>query len=116
LENLPCPVFSGDKDLKDRVAVMRAVENGKFDVALQLLSPGLKTAPFVATMSDAIISAATRIIAIEAARGEVNKKNRAALSEQTQPYQDFIDRVIFAMAGLSVSEAQGLEQRLSEMM
>jgi hypothetical protein len=115
-DNLPCPVFSEDRDLKDRDTVMRAIESGNFDVALRLLSPSFKTAAFTATVSDAIVSAATRIIAIEAARGEVNKKSRAALSEQAQPYQDFIDRVLFAMAGLSVDEAQGLEQRLAVMM
>jgi hypothetical protein len=115
-DNLPCPVFSKDKDSTDRVAVMRAVEKGDFDVAFNLLSPCLKTAPFVPIVADAIISAAKRIIVIEASRGEVNKKSRAALSEQAQPYQDFIDGILFAMAGLTVDEAKGLEQRLSGMM
>jgi hypothetical protein len=40
-------------------------------------------------------------VAIGVTGGEVSKKNRAALSEEAQPYQDFIDPVLFAMAGLA---------------
>ena len=115
-DNLPCPVFFQGDDLKDRAAVMRAVENGSLDTALRLLTPCLKTGPFVATVSDAIASASTRIVAIETARGEVGKRNRAVLSKEAQPYQDFIDHVLFAMAGLSTDESQALEQRLEVMM
>lgn len=115
-DNLPCPIFSGHGDSKDRVEVMRAIENRDLDVALRLLSPSLKIAPFIATVSEAITLASKRIVEIETERGEVNKKSRAVLSEQAQPYQEFIDRLIFEMAGLSADETQGLEQRLSTMM
>ncbi len=115
-DNLPCPVFSRGDDFEDRATVMRAIESGTLGVAMRLLMPHLETAPFVATVSDAIAAASTRIVAIEAARGEVNKKHRATLSIEAQPYQDFIDHALFAMAGLSDSEAQALESRLEVMM
>ena len=42
--------------------------------------------------------------------------NEQALAPEAQPYQDFIDRVLFAMAGLTEGEAQGVEERLEGML
>jgi hypothetical protein len=114
--NLPCPIFSEEKNPSDSTVAVRAVMRGDLEIAFQLLELSLTTTPFSAGISDALISASERIITIESARGEVNKRNRSALSEQAQIYQDFIDRMLFRMAGLSDDERQRLEQRLSEMM
>ncbi len=48
-------------------------------------------------------------------RGEIRRVDRSALDPHAQPYQDFIDRLFYAMAGISDAEARGLEERLSQM-
>jgi hypothetical protein len=40
----------------------------------------------------------------------------SALSTEAQPYQDFIDRVFFQMAGMTDEEIEGLEERLATML
>ncbi len=41
---------------------------------------------------------------------------RSALDPAAQPYQDFIDRLLFALAGFTDAEARGLETRLASML
>lgn len=67
-------------------------------------------------MSEAIIASVEMTISAETARGEVDKRERASPSVTAQRYQDFTDRLLFAMAGLSEAEARGLEGRLAVMM
>jgi hypothetical protein len=86
----------------------------RFDEAIRLLSPALNEPPFPSAVSAALVCAADKVIEIEAARAEVNKRDRAFLAAHAQPYQKFIDRIIFAMAGLSELEAIALEQRLTQ--
>ena len=55
-------------------------------------------------------------MAIEAARGEIARAERSKLAPEAQPLQDLIDRLFYAMAGLSDIEAGRLEARLSQML
>jgi len=41
---------------------------------------------------------------------------RSALSSAAQPYQELIDRILYALAGLSESDRRGLEERLAKML
>jgi hypothetical protein len=70
-------------------------------VTFRILTPCFLQAPFSRTVSDAIAACCERISAIELDRGEISKKQRAKLSKEAQPYQDFIDNALFAMAGFS---------------
>jgi len=102
--------------LQDRAAIFRALERRNFELAAKLLRPNLNAAPFSTGVVDVIDWSVARIIEAETARGAVNKRARAALADESQPYQDFIDQVLFDMAGFSEPERTALEQRLSKMM
>jgi hypothetical protein len=52
----------------------------------------------------------------ETARGEIARSARSHLDPTAQPYQDFIDRLFYAMAGLTDDESRGLEERLARML
>jgi hypothetical protein len=49
-------------------------------------------------------------------RDDRSLPERSALCPDAQPYQDLIDRLLYAMAGLSEEEAGGLEERLARML
>ena len=49
-------------------------------------------------------------------RGQITRRQRSALAPKAQPYQGLIDRLLFAMAGLSEDESKGLEERLEKML
>jgi hypothetical protein len=89
---------------------------GDTERVFDLLQPALKDAPFSPAVRTVIIEAANRIIAIEERRGDIARAVRSALAPEAQPYQDLIDRIFCAMAGLSASEAAGLEERLAQML
>ena len=76
----------------------------------------LHEAPFPFEVQETIIAAVERIIAIEQARENMARTDRSALHPDAQPYQDFIDRLFYRMAGLTDDEAAGLEQRLARML
>ena len=57
-----------------------------------------------------------RIIAIEAARGEIPRSARSALAPAAQPLPALIDRLLYAMAGLAEGEICGLQDRLARML
>jgi hypothetical protein len=54
--------------------------------------------------------------ALVAARGQISRRERSALAEEAQPYQDFVDHVLLAMADISDIEAEALHRRLATMM
>jgi hypothetical protein len=117
--NLPCPVFvevGNTADKKIIQAATTAVKNDDFDSAFRILLPGIKVPPFSLAIRDTIIFLVNGIIEAERARGEISRAERSALSPQAQPYQDLIDRLLYAMAGLSDDEARGLEKRLAKML
>jgi len=57
-----------------------------------------------------------RIVTIEQARENMARTDRSALHPNAQPYQDFIDRLFYRMAGLTDDETAGLEERLARML
>lgn len=115
---LPCPIFLESESKKEKeigIEARKALRTGKTREALAILSPYLSRAPFTLAIQKAVIDATRTIIAFECKRGNVQRNERSALSPQAQPYQDFIDSVLYAMAGLTEEEAKGLEQRLTRM-
>jgi hypothetical protein len=119
LYNLPCPVFAAsegatDSDLLNKLRM--PMKNSRVNEVFDLLSPHLATAPFRIATRDAIVSAVKRIIAIETERGKIARVARSALDPAAQPYQDLIDRLLFAMAGFTPEESAAVEERLKQML
>jgi len=119
LYSLPCPAFCEGESPRDtdlRREATSAVNAAALDTVLPILQPALQAPPFSLAVRDTIVALVNRIIEAERARGEISRAERSALSPQAQPYQDLIDRLFYAMAGLTADEAQGLEDRLSKML
>ena len=119
VNNLPCPVVRSGTKAEDRRMLDRAraaVAQGDFETAFAALRPGLAQPPFSPAVRDVIVDLVNRIVATEAARGEIPRAARSALDPAAQPLQDFIDRLIYAMAGLNEQEIHGLEQRYKTML
>ncbi len=119
INNLPCPIFSdlpieNDERLKEECLL--ALENGNIEEVLNLLSPSLENPPFSLVIQSVIIEAVNRIIEIETRRGEISRSARSSLASEAQIYQDLIDKLFYKMAGLTDTEAEGLEERLSQML
>jgi hypothetical protein len=116
LYNLPCPVFADvAPDRKQVETLRRLLRAGKVDDAYEAVRANLTDAPFNPVVREAIVEAVKRIIDVESDRGEIRRVDRSALAAEAQPYQDFIDRLIFAMAGLSADDARALEDRYNLM-
>jgi hypothetical protein len=116
---LPCPVFLEGQSETERqtgIEVRGALRAGHITEALGFLSPYLSRAPFALAIRDAVIDATRTIIAYESRRRNVQRAERSMLSPEAQPYQDFIDAVVYAMAGLSSEEVTALEGRLKKML
>ena len=114
--NLPCPMFGTSAHLSRSGQILRAVQDGFLGDAFEMLAPALQAAPFSQSVANVITVAATRIVEIERERGEISRRERSALAEKAQPYQNFIDSILFAMAGINEAEARGLDDRLAGMM
>jgi len=117
--NLPCPVFQKnyeDKDKSFKAKAETAISNADFDYAYQLAQPMLIKQPFPLSLMELVSMAAKQIIKIEQERGKITRRERSHLDPAAQPYQDFIDRMIYAMAGISDDDAANLETRLAEML
>ncbi|MCK4625760.1 MAG: Eco57I restriction-modification methylase domain-containing protein [Phycisphaerae bacterium] len=118
-KNLPCPAFSDRLAKADKEIMadsLAALKTGNLDQAFDLLISGMADPPFSPVVRDVIIALVRRIIMAEQARGEIARTERSALCPQAQPYQDLIDRLLYAMAGLTGDESHGLEERLSNML
>lgn len=133
LQNLPCPGFAERRTEADGKMLAESLEvlnvwsagagkKGKADPekmiqdVLGILAPAMAVPPYGLAVQDCVIELVNRIIAIEAARGEIARTARSALAPAAQPYQDLIDRILYALAGLSEPEWRGLEERLSTML
>ena len=114
--NLPCPMFSAESEIRHKSQIIGQIRAGKLDEGFDLLAPALGVAPFSRSVAKAITEATTCIVETEWKRGKVSKRDRAALGTEGQQYQDFIDRVLFAMVGINVKETAELEERLATMM
>jgi hypothetical protein len=119
LYNLPCPIFAsarGHADLSIEDDVMDALGRGDLNHVFGLLEPTLTRHPFSTVVRNVISEAAKKIISLETERGDIPRSARSALDPKAQPYQEFIDRLFYVMAGLSESEASAIEDRLSRML
>jgi hypothetical protein len=119
LYNLPCPAFAEKATADDRRMLDRAraaAAQGDLEAAFAALGPGLAQPPFSPAVRDVIVDAVNRIVAIEAARGEIPRAARSALAPAAQPLQALIDRLLYARAGLAEGEIWGLRDRLARML
>ena len=117
--NLPCPMFADHETEEHNHAgevAIRAIRAGDLEEAFQILRPSLACAPFSLAVRDTIAELVQQAIHAEQCRGEIARSERSALCVEAQPYQDLIDRLLYAMAGLSEEEARGLEERLARML
>jgi hypothetical protein len=97
-------------------AAIAAMNSGEMDRAFEAISAGLDRVPFAASAGRLMSEAAKRIISIEEKRGEIKRTERSSLDAAAQPYQDLIDRILFAMADLTQDEAALLQVRLEQML
>ena len=104
------------EERRRRKTVCKSVAGGDLTAAWQAVEPLLQEAPFPLEVQQAIVAAVERIMAIEEARENMARKDRSALHPDAQPYQDFIDRLFYRMAGLTDDESAGLEERLARML
>jgi hypothetical protein len=117
--NLPCPHFAKkvkEKDAKLQAKAEAAVAARRPEDALDVLRPLLAEPPFSPAVRAVIVAAVQQIMRIEADRGEIARTDRSALDPDAQPYQDLIDQLLYAMAGLSAAEVRGLEERYATML
>jgi adenine-specific DNA-methyltransferase len=117
--NLPCPAFKNrinrfDEQLQEEA--LEALNNTEFDRVYQCLQPDLMNSLFSRTIYNIIIEAVDRINQIEITRGNIPRAARSSLAPAAQFYQDLIDRLFYAMAGLTDTESDALEERLAEML
>lgn len=119
LDNLPCPVFEVADNGIDQELMNKAreqLEKGRLDDVFDTLTPSLDVVPFSPTIREVIISSVKRITSIERERGAISRASRSALAPEAQPFQDLIDRLLFAMAGLTAEESAAIEERLGQML
>ncbi len=93
-----------------------AAASGDTEAAFALLSPCMAEPPFPLAVRDVLVNLTGRIIPLETARGDIARTDRSRLCPDAQPYQDLIDRILFAAAGLSRTEAAALTSRLARML
>ena len=118
--NLPCPVFSTDRREIDAVLanrVVRHIDEAQLDAAFdELATHALGTPPFPQGVADVLAVLVSRIEEYERQRGEISRRERARLADPAQPLQNLIDRILFALAGLTAEESAQLEMRLATML
>ena len=118
ISDLPCPVFR-ETATKDETAagaaVAKQLKAGRPDAAFVELSSLLATAPFSPAVRDAVAATVDVIVGIEANRGEMTRADRSALSVSAQPYQDFLHRLFFGLAGFTDAEVAALRVRYEQM-
>ncbi len=116
INNLPTPSFAKEGKPQEILTFTQAVARRKWDDAFGLVSPLVAEPPFPPTSMACVVRLVDEISKVEAARGDIARTERSALAPEAQPYQDLIDRILYRMAGLTDSEAQGLEKRLEGML
>ncbi len=117
--NLPCPHFADAIASDSQNLPIESIEGlrpEELSAALEAIRPAIAVPPFPCAIQDVVVEAVDQIIKIEEARKNMSRSDRSSLHPLAQPYQDFIDGVLYAMAGLSADEVAGLEERLSRML
>jgi hypothetical protein len=118
LYNLPCPPFANaiKTNLRLQEKALDALKAGDYEQVIQILQPTLINPPFDLAVRAVIVECVNRIMFIEANRGDIPRAARSSLDPAAQPYQVLIDRIIYAMAGLTPAESAALEKRLDKML
>jgi len=118
LGNLPYPKICDDSRCSQtmRNSVQRKLQAGLTEDAFKELATIASSQPLDRVLQDSIETAVGKITDREKRRTGMSRSDRSALSSEAQPFQDFIDRVFFAMAGLTPEESAGLEERLATML
>jgi hypothetical protein len=93
-----------------------ALQTGEPAAAAEMLADLFVAPPFSQTLIKAVVRATKTIIRLERERGEIARSERSELCDGAKPYQEFIDSVLFRMAGLNERESKGLQTRLSTML
>ena len=116
LYNIPCPRFGEEVDQVLRDDLESMLNAGDTVSALDRACEELKEPPFDGAIEAALVDTANRIRLAELDRGEISRTERAVLGTSSQPYQDFIDGVLFRCAGIGESQASDLCARLEQML
>ncbi|MFW6066028.1 MAG: hypothetical protein ACOC9S_04345, partial [Planctomycetota bacterium] len=119
LGNLPCPSFAAETTPSDeqvRETALSAIRQGDMEAAFDTLAADLNDPPFSQAVRDTIVALVRRIMQAEQARGDISRAERSRLCPEAQVYQGLIDRIFYAMAGLTQDEVEGLEDRLGRML
>jgi len=110
--NLPCPVFAEARSAADAGAherVTSAIGAGRLDDGFEALQPFLIAPPFSKTVQEVPVTLVDQIMLAEGSRGSIARTDRATLGDGALPFQALIDRILYAMAGLTDDEAGALE-------
>lgn len=118
-KNLPCPEFSRRSQDKRTEAEIGRIADSVCDIgpreSIGDLRKDLGVAPFPIYFQDVVVELVRRIEYYERMRGDIGKRERSRLCEESQPYQDAVDQILFRMAGLEAVEIKALENRLAKM-
>jgi hypothetical protein len=113
--NLPCPNFDtspsrGTNSLPMLEALLDAEDwEGAWE---WLIHANLMTPPFPSATARVLGLLSDRVAEVESRRRVTLRSERAYLDPTSQPLQDLIDRILFAVAGFTPSEAAGVEERM----
>jgi hypothetical protein len=116
---LPCPIFAEelpDVEVELRSRAVEHLKRREFSYVYELLGPLIDVLPFSRVIRDVLIESVKSIVECESQRGIITRSQRSSLSEDAQDYQEMIDNVLYALAGISEREAKLLEQRLATML
>jgi len=116
LYNLPFPAFTNSGDAKLIKSALAPLLAGQPSKAFEIVKAELLAGTFSLAAVSILTGAVDRIIALETERGVMSRTDRSALDPAAQPYQDLIDGVLFATAGLTPQESAALEARLKTML
>ena len=112
--NLPAPSIEVDDLNKGWMTLIE--RNNWNDLGKRLSEAISKEGLMPKSVSDALTEMSRRIQQIEAKRVLRSRSERSHLAPESQPLQDAIDSVLFRCYGLSVDDAEYIEQRLEEML
>jgi type I restriction-modification system DNA methylase subunit len=116
--NLPLPRFADPAvdDHADARRVIERIDRSEFEEAFEILRPSLNAPPFAGVVRETLVELVARIVDAERRRGPITRRQRAKLSPEAQPFQDLIDRILFALAGFTADEIERLTERLEGML
>ena len=116
LKNLPCPVFEQARPFEHgglAAEVLKDVRRGRRDLATKSLVPVMTVRPYPLVLRQVVVDAVEEMKALERDREPMRRRDRSRLSTGAQPFQDFVDHLLFGMAGLDHAEGEGVEKRLA---